>query len=148
MEVRVGSSAVVDGRVGLLDRLHELVGCRLLVGALDGVDGDTGGDLAPAGATHPVGDDVEAALLDQHIAVLVDRTDPADVGRGACSQRDGRLGHASSITVLPICSLSPRCMTIGPATLRRFRYVPLVEPRSSTYHLPSRAKTRAWSWLA
>ena len=38
----------------------------------------------------------------------------------------------------------PAAATIGPETLWRLSQVPLVEPRSSTSHCPSRVNTRAW----
>ena len=108
-----------------LDRLH---------GRTNGIDGDLGRRVAAAVAAHSVGDCVEAIGEGQH-AVLVDRPDPAHVGRRSVSEPHQR---STCNTVWPTWSRSPGCMGTGPWTFFRFRKVPLVEPRSSTKTAPSR----------
>ncbi len=45
----------------------------------------------------------------------------------------------SSMTVLPMRIGAPSGIGVGVVSRFRSRYVPLVEPRSSTIHLPSRS---------
>ncbi len=66
-------------------------------------------------ATHAVGHDVEPLGGEEEVLVLLAGT--PDVGGRAPAESD----HASSMTVLPICILSPARMTIGPATFCRLR---------------------------
>src|SRR3954471_16134922 len=54
----------------------------------------------------------------------------------------------SSSAVCPIRIGWPGCTCTGPCTRCWSRYVPLVEPRSSTYHCPPRLVRRAWRELA
>ena len=79
--------------------------------------------------------------------VLVDGADPTDVGgRSRAQDGHGRPGHqrATSKTVPPTWSRSPRPRRVAASMRSAFTQVPLVEPRSSTQSVPSRRKTRAW----
>ena len=119
-QVGVGIALVADAVVGDGDGLGERVGGRAPVGHLQRLHGQPGGHLTTLVAAHAVGHDEQVAVTEQHEAVLVDRAQPADVGGRPGPQYDPRHDPSSS-TVLPICSLSPRCSCIGPVTLRRLR---------------------------
>jgi hypothetical protein len=83
--------------------------------------------LAGGVTTHAVGDGEER--LGDEARVLVDRAHHAGVGG---RPEPERRHPATSMTVDPIFSLSPRLIGTAEETLRVFRYVPLVDPRSST----------------
>ncbi len=122
-QLGVAGPGLVDGPVGLLDRVDEPVDGVLVEGPGDGVAGDLGGDLAAPVAAHAVGDGPQAHVVAGDELVLVAGADAPDVGGAAPAQprAAGAGGHTSSSTVLPICSLSRRLITIGPATRRRLR---------------------------
>ncbi len=119
-QVRVGVALVADAVVGHGDGLSQGIGGGVLVRDLQRLDGQPGGNFSALVTTHPVGHDEEVAVREQHEAVLVDGPGTAHVGGGPGPQ-DDTAHELSSSTVLPICSLSPRCTTIGPVTLRRLR---------------------------
>src|SRR5690606_13080041 len=73
--------------------------------------------------------------------VLVVRTDQASVTAGRVAKNKGH--GRSSITVLPIRMGTPSGTRSGAVTLARSRYVPLVEPKSSTYQSFPRSDKRA-----
>src|SRR5439155_12398308 len=102
------------------------------------LQGHRGGHVAAAVSPHPVGHR-EQGLVHQ-VRVLVSLTRSPDVG----SRGDPNLHRRSSRVVLPNLIRSPACSSEGLVTFRWFRYVPLVDPRSSTYQAPSRLKMRAW----
>src|SRR5207249_11873917 len=104
------------------------------------LDGRLRRHLTGAVAAHSIGDDEEAVGCEEAILVVV--AHPPDVGLPTRPQG----GHlVSSRTVRPIWRRSPRRRGTGPSTFFLFRYVPLVDPRSSTSRSPSRRKTRACS---
>ena len=119
-EVGVGVALVADPVVRHGDRLFERIGGGLVVRDLQGLDGELRRHLTALVPAHPVGDHEEGAIGEEHVGVLVDRAQPPDVGGGAGPQDDAA-HEPSSRTVLPIWSLSPRWICIGPVTLRRFR---------------------------
>ncbi len=107
----------VDRQVGGLDGCLESGRSGCGHPASEDLDGHCAGDLAALVATHAVGDAEDAAV--DHDGVLVDLAELADVG--GRSDPEVEDGHRSSSTVEPICTRSPRFITIGPATLRRLR---------------------------
>src|SRR5205823_3633886 len=85
-------------------------------------------------AAHAVGDGEQSRPgVDGVLVVVADET---HVGAGGIPQHQGH--ERSSSTVLPIRIGVPIGTGVGPTTLERSRYVPLVEPMSSTSHWPSR----------
>ena len=113
----------VHRRVGVLHGVDQAVDRPLDEAAPQRLAGDLRCDLTAAVAAHAVGDRPQAGLVAGQVVVLVVRADAPDVRRPAPPQRRPVCprGHWSSSTVSPICSLSRRLITIGPATRRRLR---------------------------
>lgn len=107
------------------------------IGRLDGRDRERGRDLAGLVSAHAIGDREHRRPCEQGVLVVV--ADPARVGVGP----ETDLHRATSMTVWPTCTLSPRRMRVASAMRRRFTYVPLVEPASSMKKSSPRAVTRA-----
>src|SRR3981189_543997 len=132
-----------DRGVSFTDRgveLGEQVAARLVVVEM-GQRGDhqLGGDLACGVAAHPVGErEKSRAGVDR---VLVVGADQATVTASGVSKHQchGR----SSITVLPIRTGVPIGTRTAVVTFALSRYVPLVDPRSSTYHSEPRGASLA-----
>src|SRR5699024_8352674 len=105
-------------------------------------DRDGGGDIAAGVPAHAVGHHQQVAA--RVAGVLVAGPPEADVGPGGIPQGDAHRGpRLSSIAVRPIHTCAPGRKGTAPSIRRSDTRVPLVEPRSSTIHSPSRWKTRA-----
>ena len=132
-----------DGRVALPDRGVELaqqVAARLVVVEV-GQRGDhqLGGDLTRGVTAHAVCERKEPRTGIH--GVLVVRANQAAVAAGGVSKHQchGR----SSITVLPTRTGVPIGTRTAVVTFALSRYVPLVDPRSSTYHSEPRGDSLA-----
>ena len=101
--------------VGELHRPHDGVGGGLVDGLAQRRDGQLGGHLTGLVATHAVGHG-EKRVGREHRVLVVLTHQPRIGGRAP-----GQAGHASSSTVLPICTRSPACRTMAPATFCRLR---------------------------
>ena len=102
-------------------------------------DHQLGGDLTGCMTAHTVGERKQPGTgVDR---VLVIRADEATVAARGISEHQchGR----SSITVLPIRTGVPIETRTAVVTLALSRYVPLVDPRSSTYHSEPRGDSLA-----
>src|SRR5205807_106577 len=99
---------------------------------------DRGGQLAGRLAARAVGDHQQVRPGVSRVLVAV--ADQADMGAGRITQGQAHQRYfryfRSSRTVLPIRIGTPTGTGVGPLILVRSRYVPLVEPRSSTTHCP------------
>src|ERR1700684_290357 len=143
LDRRIGDDHVLEPRVGGGDRLGKLLE-HVVVGR-PGVDlrhrgdGQRTGYLTGRVAAHPVRDREQARPRARR--VLVSFTEEADVGTYRVAEYKCHL--RSSRTVLPMRIGTPTGTGIGRVTFCRSRYVPLVEPRSSTIHWPSCGKIRA-----
>ena len=97
------------------------------------------GDLTGGVAAHAVGQRQQArAGVD---GVFVVGANEAAVAAGGVAQY--KCHGRSSITVLPTRTGVPRGTRTAVVTFARSRYVPLVEPRSSTYQSEPRGESRA-----
>src|SRR5699024_11015065 len=106
-------------------------------------DRDGGGDIAAGMAAHAVGHHQQVAAGVS--GGLVVGPHEADVGAGGRPQGDAHRGpRLSSSADRPIRTWAPGRNGTAPSIRRSDTRVPLVEPRSSTIHSPSRWKTRAW----
>ena len=143
VEFGVGFDVGGDGRVALVHRgveLAEQVAARLVVVEM-GERGDhqLRGDLARGVATHAVGEG-EQPRAGVH-RVLIVGSDQAAVAARRVTEGEGH--GRSSITVLPIRTGVPIGTLTAVVTFALSRYVPLVDPRSSTYHSDPRGDSRA-----
>ena len=132
-----------DRRVALADRgveLGEQIAARLVVVEVrQRGDHQLRGHLACGVAAHPVGQrEQPRAGVHRVLVVGADQTAVA-ASRVSKHQCHGR----SSITVLPIRTGVPIGTRTAVVTFALSRYVPLVDPRSSTYHSEPR-----WDSLA
>jgi hypothetical protein len=142
---------------------HDLVGLDrvpdLLVGVVDGLaqgidrgvaghvvvemgqrpDDDVAGDVAGGHAAHPIGNGKQPRPGVHGILVSV----PDEPAVAARRITHGECHGLSSRDVRPMRIGTPRGTGVGAVTLARSRYVPLVEPRSSTNHCPDRGTSRA-----
>src|SRR5262249_3353092 len=130
-----------DGAVARLDRLAQLaeqvVAGLVVVQWGQGGDDDLAGDLARRVTAHAVGHGEQAGTRVHGILVVGSHQAAIAAGYVLQNQRHER----SSITVLPIRIGTPSGTRRGAVTFARSRYVPLVEPRSSTYQsIPRRAR--------
>ena len=135
------SSAIapLPAQRGLAQLAEQVVAGLVVVERRQRGDDDLAGHLAGGVATHAVGER-EQARARVH-GVLVVRTDQAPVAAGRVAKDEGH--ERSSITVLPIRIGAPSGTRRGAVTLARSRYVPFVEPRSSTYQSVPRNEIRA-----
>ena len=133
LELMVG---VPEGRLDVAD---QVTAGRVPVEGGQGCDGDRARHLAVGVPAHTVGDGEQATAGIRR--VLVPLTEEADVRASGVAECDGHLRN--SRTVLPMRIGTPTGTGVGRVTLERSRYVPLVEPRSSTIHWPSCGKSRA-----
>ena len=140
---RVLVDRVADLLVGRVDRLpqrvHRGIAGHIVVEVREGADHDVARDVTGGHAAHSVGDG-EQPRPGVH-GVLVPVSDQAAVAAG-------RIAHCechglSSREVRPMRIGTPRGTGVGAVTLARSRYVPLVEPRSSTNHCPDRGTSLA-----
>ena len=140
LELRVGVDGVaqllVGGADGAAQRVDEGVTGDVLVERGHGADDDVAGDVTGGHAAHAVGDGEQPRSGVDGVLVSVPDQTAVAAGRVAQGQCHGR----NSSEVRPIRIGTPRGTGVGPVTLARSRYVPLVEPRSSTNHCPSRAR--------
>ena len=103
-------------------------------------DDELRGDLTGGVATHAVGQREQPGTGVYGVLVVgADQTSIA-ARRVAQYQRHGR----SSIAVLPIRTGVARGTRTAVVTFALSRYVPLVDPKSSTYHSEPRCASRAW----
>ena len=136
MPLRLGSRAdhLVQPAIGVaygrLDGAEQVTALRVLVEGGHCGDGDRAGHLAVRVPAHTVRDGEQAAASVRR--VLVAFAEEADVGAGGVAECDGHLRN--SMTVLPMRIGTPSGTGVGRVTFERSRYVPLVEPRSSTIH--------------
>ncbi len=143
LEFGVGLDVGGDRGVALVDGLVELaeeVTTRLVVVEVrERGDHQLGGDLARGVTAHAVGQGQQpGAGVDRVFVVGADQAAVA-ARRVAEDERHGR----SSITVLPIRTGVPIGTLTAVVTFALSRYVPLVDPRSSTYHSAPRWDRRA-----
>ena len=122
--VRVGDG--VGQRLQLVDPGHVGVQRR------ERRDRDRAGDLAGRVPAHAVGDGEQVRARVR--GVLVTFAQQADVGPDRVPECNRHLRNSK--TVLPMRTGTPGGTGIGWVTFCRSRYVPLVEPRSSTIHSP------------
>ena len=140
---RNGFDMRCDRRVALADRGVEL-GKQIAAGLVIVEVGQRGdhqlrGHLARGVAAHPVGQREQArACVHRVLVVGADQTAVAASGVSK-HQCHGR----SSITVLPIRTGVPIGTRTAVVTFALSRYVPLVDPRSSTYHSEPRREILA-----
>ena len=143
LEFGVGLDLRGDGGVAVPDRGVELaqqVAARLVVVEVgQRRDHQLGGDLTGGVTAHAVGERKQARA-GVH-GVLVVCADQTAVAAGGVSEHQchGR----SSITVLPIRTGVPIGTRTAVVTFALSRYVPLVDPRSSTYHSEPRGDSLA-----
>ena len=143
LELGVGLDVRGDRRVAFADRGVELaqqVAAGLVVVEVgQRRDHQLGGDLTGGMAAHAVGEREQPRTgVD---GVLVVGADQAAVAARGVSKHQchGR----SSITVLPIRTGVPIGTRTAVVTFALSRYVPLVDPRSSTYHSEPRGDSLA-----
>lgn len=91
-------------------------------------------------AAHTVGQSQKASACVHGIFVVGAHQTTVAARRVAENKGHGR----NSITVLPTRTGVPNGTRTAVVTLARSRYVPLVEPRSSTYQSAPRWESRAW----
>ena len=142
-EFGLGFDVRGDGRVALADRgveLAEQVAAGLVVVEV-GQRGDhqLRGHLAGGVAAHAVGQG-QQPRAGVH-GVFVVGADQTAVAAGGVAKDQGH--GRSSITVLPIRTGVPIGTRTAVVTFALSRYVPLVDPRSSTYHSEPRWDSRA-----
>ena len=143
LEFGVGVDIRGDRGIAVPDRGVELVqqvAARLVVIEVGQCrDHQLGGDLTGGVTAHAVGERKQARA-GVH-GVLVVRADQAAIAAGCVSEHQchGR----SSITVLPIRTGVPIGTRTAVVTFALSRYVPLVDPRSSTYHSEPRGDSLA-----
>ncbi len=143
LELGVGLHVCGDRRVAFAHggvQLAEQVATGLVVVEVgQGGDHQLRGDLACGVATHPVGKR-EKARTGVHRVLVVGSDQPTVAASGVSKhQCHGR----SSITVLPIRTGVPIGTRTAVVTFALSRYVPLVDPRSSTYHSDPRCDSLA-----
>ena len=103
-------------------------------------DHQLGGHLAGRVPAHAVGQGEQPrARVD---GVLIVGAHQAAVAAGGIAKDEGH--GRNSITVLPICTGVPTGTRTAVVTFALSRYVPLVDPRSSTYHSEPRGDSLAW----
>ena len=151
LEFGVGLDVRGDRRVALADRgveLGEQVAAGLVVVEM-GQRGDhqLGGHLACGVPAHAVGQRQQACAGVHR--VLVVGADQAAVAARGITKNEGHCTRVRGVTGaarLPFCRFEPAC-PIGTrtavVTFALSRYVPLVDPRSSTYHSEPRCDSRA-----
>jgi len=123
----------------VVERVQQLAGRHLDVQRPQRVDDRRAGDLAGRVAAHPVGQR-EQSRAGVH-RVLVVGADQAAVATRRVTEDEGH--GRSSITVLPIRTGVPIGTRTAVVTFALSRYVPLVDPRSSTYHSEPRGESLA-----
>ena len=120
--------------------LAQQIAARLVVVEV-GQRGDhqLGGDFTGGVTAHPVGEREQPRTGIHRVFVV--RAHQATVAAGGVSKHEchGR----SSITVLPIRTGVPIGTRTAVVTFALSRYVPLVDPRSSTYHSEPRGDSLA-----
>src|ERR1700754_1877863 len=131
---------LVSGAHGMAERVHQRITGDVLVEGSHGGDDDVGSDVTCRHSTHAVGDGKQPRPGIE--GVLVQVSDQTAVALGGIAQGQGH--GRNSREVRPIRIGTPRGTGVGPETLPRSRYVPFVEPRSSTNQVPSRGMRRAW----
>ena len=128
--------ALEDRTVRLSDPLRQ---CLLPVRRhlLQDLEGELRCDLPAAMTAYPVGDGEKRGIGKERVLVALPNL--ADIGRRAGLDPHRR----SSSTVVPTRILSPAWTIAGAASFCSLTKVPLVEPRSSTYHAPFFPNRRA-----
>ena len=143
VEVGVEFDLLVDGVVALADRTFQLAqqvaAGLVVVQRCQCGDHQLGGHLAGGVPAHPVGQGQQPRPGIDGVLV-VGANEPA-VAAGRITQGEGH--GRNSITVLPMCTGVPTGTRTAAVTRERSRYVPLVEPRSSTYQSGPRGESRA-----
>jgi len=144
LELGIALDVGSDRRIALPHRIVEL-GEQIAPGLVvvemrEGGDHQLGCHLAGGVAAHPIGQRQQScARVDGVFVVGADK--PTVAARGVTEdERHGR----SSITVLPIRTGVPIGTRTAVVTLSLSRYVPLVDPRSSTYHSAPCWDNLAW----
>ncbi len=144
VELRVLLDLLGDGGVALAGRPLELaqqIVARLVVVEMrERRDHQLRGDLARGVPAHAVGQG-EKTRAGVH-RVLVVR--PYEAPVAACGVAENESHGRNSITVLPTRTGVPSGTRTAVVTFTRSRYVPLVDPRSSTYQSLPRGDRRAW----
>ncbi len=104
-----------------------------------GADDDIARDVTGGHAAHAVGNGEQPRSgVD---GVLISVPDQTAVASSRIAQGEGH--GRNSREVRPMRIGTPRGTGVGPVTLARSRYVPFVEPRSSTNHCPDLGTSRA-----
>ncbi|SRX79242.1 hypothetical protein MPP7335_00977 [Mycolicibacterium parafortuitum] len=98
------------------------------------------GDLTCGVAAHAVGQRQQPGPRVDGVLVVGAHQPPVATGCISKNECHGR----NSITVLPIRTGVPIGTRTAVVTFALSRYVPLVDPRSSTYHSGPRGESRAW----
>ena len=156
---------------GLGELAQEVVAGLVVVERHEGGDDQLRGHLAGRVSAHAVGEGEQARARVDRVLVVLPYQAPVTAsgvaqhqghgtilhGRGwgndtrvrmtgvSAAELGRRRGHdRSSMTVLPIRIGVPSGTRVGPETLLRSRYVPLVDPRSSTYQSSPDWEIRAW----
>ena len=129
----VGVGELVDPRVGRArQRGERLLGLDGFGEAgLEGLHGDPGRDLAGLRSAHAVGDDEQRRSREQR--VLVGATLSSGVGAGVLlgdAQHCQPTSKTNSLS--PMRTRSPGCSGRAVSSSSSFRYVPFVDPRSSS----------------
>ncbi len=143
LEFGVGFDVCGDRRVAVPDRRVEL-GEQITAGLVvvemrECGDHQLGRHLTRRVTTHAVGQRQQARAR-VHRVLVVGADQPAVAARGVTKHEcHGR----SSITVLPTRTGVPNGTRTAVVTFALSRYVPLVDPRSSTYHSEPRCDSRA-----
>ncbi len=144
LQLGLGLDLRGDRGIALMDRGVELgqqiPAGLVLVEVCQTGDDELRGDLTGGVATHAVGQREQPGTGVYGVLVVgADQTSIA-ARRVAQYQRHGR----SSIAVLPIRTGVARGTRTAVVTFALSRYVPLVDPKSSTYHSEPRCASRAW----
>ncbi len=143
LELGIGFDVRGDGGVALMHRIVQLaeeIPARLVVVEVcECGDHQLRGDLARRVAAHAVGKGQQPRTRVHRVFVVGADQTAVTARRVAEDERHGR----NSITVLPIRTGVPIGTLTAVVTFALSRYVPLVDPRSSTYHSAPRWDRRA-----
>src|SRR5690606_30941234 len=144
LEFRVGLDVLSDRRVALLDGglefAEQVAAGFVVIEGCERGDHQLGRHLTGGVATHPVREREQARSGVDGVFVVRAHQTPVTARRIAQDECHGR----SSITVLPMRTGVPIGTRTAVVTFTLSRYVPLVDPRSSTYHSDPRGDSRAW----
>src|SRR5581483_6414053 len=138
-DVVVGARAFPHGSIGFRDRFAQHFGSRQSLLAeqarfplRENFERHRRGNFAGLVSTDAVGDRDEWEVGEERVLVLI--ADASWVGQ----RRNSEVHYArASRTDRPTATVSPGRRMTGRVNGRSFTNVPLVEPRSSTYHSPS-----------